>query len=220
MKLIPPGDLVCMNDLAGREPVMIDLVYAQANHPENVFKTAIYHDCAKLWLHTDLAAITVKAAQHLKSSFGYTLVLKDGLRPVEAQAKVWETDIMKAHPEWAERHLFARPGMGGHPRGMAIDVSVLNADGSPVDMGVPFDYFSEDPDVNPAARDYTGFPANILKNRQDLESAFVMAAESLGLPLYPLHSEWWDFRFPKDIAHQYAPIYDADLPEQMRMMNT
>jgi len=220
MKPIPPGDLICMNDLTGCEPVTVDLVYARADHPENVFKTAIYHERARLWLHKDLAAITIETARRLNQHFGYTLVLKDGLRPVEAQAKVWETDIMKAHPEWAERHLFARPGMGGHPRGMAIDVSVLCADGSPVDMGVPFDYFSEDPDVNPAARDYTGFSESILQNRRDLETAFIAAAESLDLPLYPLYSEWWDFRFPKDIAQQFAPIYDADLPEHIRMMNT
>lgn len=217
MRTISPADLVCLNDLTATHPIAIDLVYADANHPRNIFKKAIYKPGAKFWLHRDLAGIVLRASQKLNAQFGYILELKDGLRTVEAQEAIWATDIMKAHPEWADLHLFARPGGGGHPRGMAVDVGVRDKNGNEIDMGVPFDYFSDDPAINPAARDFTGFPETILQNRRDLETAFVQAADERGLPLYPLPSEWWDFRFPKDIVTACAPIYDVDLPDDMKM---
>ncbi len=217
MKIISAQDLVCMNDHVGTSPIVIDLVYAHARHPRNIFGEAIYRPDARLWLHTDLARITLRAAEHLYRDFKYLLELKDGLRPVESQQKMQETPIVKAHPEWAQRAFLSLPGQGGHPRGMAVDVCVLDDTGTSIDMGVPFDFFSDDPETNPAGRDYMGFLPIILEQRRRLEQAFVRAASELNLPLYPLPSEWWDFRFPKDIVTAHAPIYDADLPPEMRM---
>ena len=42
-KQIPAKDLVLMNDYEGIEPVKIDLVYAFADHSENIFKSEIAH---------------------------------------------------------------------------------------------------------------------------------------------------------------------------------
>ena len=213
MKKIDPADLVCMDNFTKVEPIAIDLVYAKPEHPQNMFRQAIYHDRAKLWLHKDLAAITIEAGRRLRQHFNYTLVLKDGLRTYEAQTAIWETEIMKAHPEWAEQNLFALPGQGAHPRGMAIDVSVVASNGQEVDMGTPFDHM----DAHTASRSCPDFDKQILQNRNDLENAFISAAIDLNLPLLPLPSEWWDFRMPTDLFSGHAHLTDAELPAEMRM---
>lgn len=209
MTALQPADFVAMDWFEADHPVIIDLIYAQENHPRNIFKTAIYAPNAPLWLHKDLAKITLRAAHRLNEDFGWRLVLYDGLRPVEAQAHQHTTAIVKNNPGWRVpgNPYLSTPGEGAHPRGMAIDVTI---DG--LDMGTPFD------DMTPAsARDYTGFDQIILDNRNHLQSAMGEAAAALHAPLLPLPSEWWDFRFPRSVSEQYAPVRDADLPPFMRI---
>lgn len=216
--MIGAGDLVVMNGLSAKEPIRIDLVYAQPHHPENIFGCAIYRPDAPFILHKDLAAVTVAAARDLYVRHGYISVLMDGLRPVEAQTAMQETDIAKRNPHWFEEpRLLSPPGRGGHPRGMAVDIVLVKQDGTRVDMGTPFDYLSEDRAHNPAARAYTNFPPEILENRRVLKDAMVRAAAGLGLPLLPLPSEWWDFRFPAETYNRFAPLHDAELPPEFRM---
>lgn len=206
---LQPDSLVPMDGFRDAAPISIDLVYAQAAHPRNIFKTALYADNARLWLHKDLAKIVLRAAWRLNEDFGWRLIVLDGLRPVEAQDRMFATDLVQSHPEWntPDNGYLAPPGHGGHPRGMAVDVMVEG-----IDMGTMFD------EMSPAsARGYDQFPAPILNNRAHLESAMGEAAAALHLPLLPLPSEWWDFRFPKDVAYQYKPLRDADLPPFMRM---
>lgn len=215
MKIISFDDLVDMNALACTEPVRIDLVYADAGHRENIFGAALYRKTARLFLHRDFAGIVVAAARLMRDRHGARLVLKDGLRPVEAQARMQETDIVKAHPEWCDgpNRLLSKPGQGGHPRGMAVDVAVEDiASGEAWDMGTVFDTMTPQ-----SARAYTGFPDTVLDCRRKLEAAFTDSGASLGLPLLPLPSEWWDFRFPASYSEAYAPLSDFDLPETMRM---
>ncbi len=111
--------LVPMNVFAAAgEPVQIDLVYADADHPENIFKTALYHPDAVLSLHCDLARIVLLAARSLHKKHGWVLVLKDGLRTIEAQARMMETEIVRQNPQWLiEPRMLSSPGQGGHPRG-------------------------------------------------------------------------------------------------------
>lgn len=202
------------------EPVRIDLVYAGASHPENIFKTALYKKDARLWLHREFAAVVLRAAAIIYNDHGGLLVLKDGLRPVEAQQAMQQTAIVKQNPQWTApgpHRLLSPPGSGGHPRGMAVDVTIADPNGAEWDMGTPFDYLTTNPAVNPASRSYQGFAAHILANRRKLQDAFEQAAKELGRNVLPLPSEWWDFRFPAKYSEQFAPIADADLPPAMRM---
>lgn len=195
-------------DIFPDEPFAIDIVYADAAHPENIFAAAVYHKDARLVLHKDLARIILTAARKLRADYGWTLVLKDGLRPVEAQAAMMETDIVKRNPHWlGEPRLLSGPGQGAHPRGMAIDVSVEG-----VDMGTVFDAM-----VPESARGYMGFSSAVLDNRAKLEKAMMDAAGKHGLPLLPLASEWWDFRLTRDLSERFAPLSDADLPAALKI---
>lgn len=217
--IIAPGALVDMNEVAAETKLRIDLVYAQAEHPENIFGLALYRPEARLFLHRDLAGIVRRAAADCYARHGYVFVLKDGLRTVEAQAMMQETAIVKANPHWTREpdRLLSPPGKGGHPRGMAIDIVLETENGALVEMGTHFDHLTADPAMNPAKRGFEGISDEAKANRQILEDCMINAAAALGLPLLPLPAEWWDFRFPADYSNRYAPLSDRDLPPEMRM---
>jgi len=207
-------DLIPMDLFAKSEALRIDLVYADANHPDNMFKEALYYPQARLFLHRDLARIVIKVSRHLKEQHNYSLVLLDGLRTIEAEQAAMQTSIIKQNPHWIEGPtvLFSKPGSGAHPRGMAIDVTMADAEGNLIDMGTCFDEMSEK-----SARDYQDLPESFLNNRAILEKTFIDEAQILNLPMLPLPAEWWDFRFPRSYYESWAPLADADLPTPFKM---
>ncbi len=221
LAIIAPADLIDMASVAAATPLRIDIVYAQPNHPENIFGMALYHPEAKLWLHRDFAEIVCRAAADCYTSHGYVFILKDGLRTVDAQALMQETAIVKANPHWTQEpnRLLSPPGKGGHPRGMAIDIVLETKDGALVEMGTRFDHLTTDPAINPARRGFENISSEAKANRQILEDCMVKAAADLNRPMLPLPSEWWDFRFPASYSEQYAPLSDRDLPSHMRMVS-
>lgn len=222
MKVIDPADLVDIQALAAEGPsdLRVILAYAQGDHPLNhVFREPIYRADARMWMHKDLAAVTLRAAAACRMETGNRFVLLDCLRTTDAQAKMAQTKIVRANPHWTQpgpNQLLSNPGEGAHPRGMAVDIMLEREDGSVVNMGTVFDHFSEDPTNNPAARDYP-MPDDIAANRRMLCDYMVNAGHALGVEIWPLPSEWWDFRFPADIYNAYAPLSDADLPPEMKM---
>ena len=221
LKLIDPAALMAMDVFCAQAPIRIDLVYAQKEHPDNVFKTAIYRREARLWLFAPLAMVVMTAANICFREYGYIYVLHDGFRSVEAQAAMQETLVVKQNPQWCEgpNRLLSRPGTGGHPRAMAIDITLETENGEKLDMGTPFDGFEADENGLPLAhRKTTSFGDDTMKNRAILEKTMVQAAHMLDVPLLPLPQEWWDFRLPPEFSGRYAPLHDRDLPPDMRMV--
>jgi len=214
MLKIPPSTLVPMDLFVGREPVEVDLIYANATHPNNIFGEALYQTGSRLWAHKDIAAITLLAARILYRKTHHRFSIKDCLRTTDAQAAMSATQIVKGNPDWLEEpgRMVSPPGSGAHPRGMAIDICILNADGEEVDMGTDFDEMSPK-----SYRSYNDLPETTLQNRKLLEDAMVDSAKVLGFDCLPLPEEWWDFRFPADKYAPYKPLADADLPAQMQM---
>jgi D-alanyl-D-alanine dipeptidase len=212
------SDLVDMSRLQEAIGFSIDLPYAQAKHPENIFKQAIYAPNCGFYLHKDLAAISLLAAERARE-IGWHLVFRDALRPTDAQAAMAETAIVKANPHWLqEPRLLSPPGAGGHPRAMAVDITANDNDNNPVDFGTVFDHLTEDQCHNPAHRAYADLPRDVLANRKALEKLMVDAARDLELPLLPLPQEWWDFRMPPEVFNSYKPLAEKDLPSFMRMI--
>ena len=220
-KNINPLDLVLMEVSDGPVPLRIDIVYAQAEHPENIFKEAIYRPDAGLWLHKDMAEIVLRAAELCYEMHGYVFVLRDGLRTVDAQAAMQETKLLRDNPQYSygPDRMLAPPGVGGHPRGMAIDISLETDAGDVVPMGTQFDEFGKRADGMPLAhRENDEMPDDVRRNQKILEDLMCAAAKEQDLPMLPLPHEWWDFRFPAEYADEYAPLRESDLPANIKMM--
>ncbi|SFL46265.1 D-alanyl-D-alanine dipeptidase [Lachnospiraceae bacterium KH1T2] len=146
------------------------------------------------------ALLTIEAARALKSVSnelnvqGYRLKVLDAYRPACAvrQFVLWgieDQDIrMKSYfyPELEKQELFAKgyvAKQSGHSRGSAIDLTLLDMkSGKEVDMGSPFDLFSE-----VSHPDYRGITDEQYENRMILQKAMVRNG------FLTIDCEWWHF---------------------------
>lgn len=219
MRKIDPKSLVRMDDLAPENAFRIQLAYARDDNL--LFGERIYRPGARLWLHEELANVVAMAASACFENYDLRFVLYDGLRTTDAQEAMLRTERVRNNPEWLSQNLLSRPGMGGHPRGMAVDIGLENEKSEPVPMGTDFDFLALDssPEKNPAHRDYKNLSQEARRNRVALTSSMLGAAKKLKVQLLALPQEWWDFRLMPDYFNSYAPLADADLPPEMRMMS-
>lgn len=105
----------------------IDLRYATS---DNITGTTIY-DHAIAFLHQDALAALVLAAD-LAAAQGLRLCVLDAYRPSAAQWRLW-----KALPD---PMFVADPRIGSmHTRGVAVDLTLCDRSGLPLDMGTAFD---------------------------------------------------------------------------------
>lgn len=198
-------------DMFTAAPLRIDLAYAQGDNV--LFGEQIYRADARLWLHEDLAAVVVLAATLIHRNHGLSCILYDGLRTIDAQQSMLETQRVQDNPHWLEEpRLLSPPGAGAHPRAMAIDISLEDARGQLLDMGTPFDDLTEK-----AHRDYPHH-SQVMDNRKILDDGMGEAAKRLNFPLLALPQEWWDFRADQAVYENYDPLCDSILPPQMRLI--
>ena len=146
------------------------------------------------------ALLTIEAARALKSAAnelfvqGYRLKVFDAYRPVSAvrQFILWgieDQDIrMKPYfyPDLEKQDLFGKGYIAkrsGHSRGSAVDLTLFDMrSGKEVDMGSPFDLFSE-----VSHPDYRGVTQEQYENRMLLRKAMLRGGFT------PIDCEWWHF---------------------------
>ena len=146
------------------------------------------------------ALLTIEAARALKAVSsellvqGYRLKVFDAYRPVRAvkHFMLWgieDQDVrMKPYfyPDLEKQALFAEgyiAKQSSHSRGSAVDLTLLDMQtGREVDMGGPFDLFSE-----VSHPDYRGITDGQYANRMMLQRAMIRGGFA------PLDCEWWHF---------------------------
>ena len=161
------------------------------------------------------ALLTREAARALKSvsgevnALGYRLKVFDAYRPVRAvrHFELWgieDLDLrMKPffYPDLEKAELFARGYIArrsSHSRGSAVDLTLLDMQtGKEVDMGSPFDLFSEL--SHPDCRDVTD---EQFDNRMLLQQTMVRCG------FQPIDCEWWHF----SLADEPYPDTYYDFP--------
>ncbi len=146
------------------------------------------------------ALLTIEAARALKDVSnemivkGYRLKVFDAYRPACAVRRfvfwgIEDTDIrMKPYfyPDLEKQELFSKgyiASMSGHSRGSTVDLTMLDMKtGKEVDMGSPFDLFSEisHPDCRQITEDQ-------YENRMLLQRSMVRNG------FQPIDCEWWHF---------------------------
>ncbi len=186
-------------DLALIDPtIAVELRYGGTDN----FAGKAFYGTQHCYLRLSVAHRLALAQEELRSR-GVGLKVWDAYRPLSVQKALW-----RAAPD---REYFARPGFRArHPRGAAVDVTLVYADGTAVAMPTDFDDFS--PAASRTHRRHS------LKARQNLD-ILERAMRSAGF--LPLSSEWWHYddpdwaRYPlmdialKDVAQAFPP---AELP--------
>ena len=146
------------------------------------------------------ALLTIEAARALKSVSnemivkGYRLKVFDAYRPACAVKHfvLWgieDQDIrMKPYfyPQLEKQELFAKgyiAKLSGHSRGSTVDLTLLDMQtGKELDMGSPFDLFSE-----VSHPDYQGITGEQYENRMLLQKSMIRNG------FQPIDCEWWHF---------------------------
>ena len=143
---------------------------------------------------TKEAARALKAVSNEFLVMGYRLKVFDAYRPSCAvkQFVLWgieDQDIrMKPYfyPNLEKQELFAKgyiAKQSSHSRGSAVDLTLLDMKtGKELDMGSPFDLFSE-----MSHPDYRGITAEQYENRMLLQRVMVRNG------FRPINCEWWHF---------------------------
>ncbi len=166
--------------------VDIDLLYAT---PDNITGVPIYRNPLCL-LHPD-AAEALRAAIRLARGIGCRLRLYDAFRPVEAQWALW-----RALPDPA---YIADPSGGStHSRGIAVDLTLADGTGRPLDMGTGFDEMTD--------RSHHG-RTDLTAEQQRNRAALLGVMTAAGWRHYAC--EWWHYQLPDE--GRYPLLTDAAL---------
>lgn len=115
----------------------INLKYATT---DNFTGQNLYGDFNKAYLHKVAAEKLLRAVQNLAAIHPkYKLVVYDALRPRSVQYVLWD----KVKGTDKQKYVANPKGGSIHNYGFALDISILDESGTALDMGTPFDDFTE-----------------------------------------------------------------------------
>lgn len=173
-------------DIAALDPsILVELKYSTT---DNFTHQDMYGVLEKAYFVPEIAEMLVSVQRSLKEIHPeYSLIVYDAARPMSIQSYMFSLVAGTDQEKYV-----ASPDNGGgyHNYGVAVDLSVLGADGEPLDMGCPFDCFDAISNVgNEAHYVETGqMSAEALENRRMLADLMLQA----GFEQNP--DEWWHFQ--------------------------
>lgn len=160
-----------------------DLKYATT---DNFTKTILYDSLLNIYLHPLAADKLINAQKRLRTIYPkYSLLIYDAVRPLSVQRKMFKVVQNTKYAAYV-----ANPSRTGlHNYGMAVDLTICDEKGNPLDMGTPFDYFGSAAGIN---KENELIERGILtdqqvKNRQLLRKIMTDAG------FLTIRGEWWHF---------------------------
>ena len=153
--------------------IQLDLRYATTN---NFVEEQLY-PCPRCFLRPSVAEALLQVHQQLLQQGYGGLLLFDCYRPKSVQERLWEK---------VPNASYVTPPKKGsmHNKGAAVDLTILDANGSALDMGTEFDFFG------PAAHHtYQQLSDSILTNRKLLKTLM----EKVGFR--SIRTEWWHYSY-------------------------
>ena len=165
-----------LNDstLVNLEEYSNDFVYDMKYATNDNFLKAKVYDCAACYLRLKTVKAIIKANEKFMK-IGYRIKLYDCYRPLDIQKKMWS---IVSNPIYV-----ANPSKGSiHNRGGAVDISLVNKNGTELNMGTAFDYFGIE-----ASHNNRNFSKEIQRNRKLLKKIM------LRYNFQSFDSEWWHY---------------------------
>lgn len=175
---------------AGTHDVEIALAYGTAN---NFTRESVYTD-SPCFLHAAAAEKLTYAAE-LAGRLGYHFRIFDALRPSEAQWVLWN--------HTPDPDFLADPRKGSpHSRGVAVDLTLVDDAGKPLDMGTAFDAFTP--------RSFHG-DADVSLQAQRNRLLLLGIMSTAGWDFYL--KEWWHYQLFE--SRSYPLVADQELAKPM-----
>ena len=176
--------------------IAVELRYATNN---NFMHTNMYRGFKKAYLQRDVALRLVNAQRYLQARHPhYRLIVYDAVRPLEIQRFMW--DSVKIADAVKYKYLSNPKYHSLHNYGAAVDVSIVDSSGKPLDMGTPYDCFCE--------LAYPYYEKRFLANKKLSHTQYknrLLLRQIMRKALFsPITTEWWHFN-----AHsrKYAAVH-------------
>ena len=172
-------------DVATLSPdIMVSLMYAR---DDNFTGKVLYDGLDKAWLHPDAAKAVADAQRRLSALRpGYRLLIKDAARPMSVQRRMFN-----AVKGTSKANYVANPAKGGglHNYGVAVDITIADADGKELDMGTQVDHLGVEANIDREAElvRLGVMSENARQNRLLLRRVMKEAGFST------IRTEWWHF---------------------------
>lgn len=164
--------------------ISVKMIYAT---PDNFVGETLYDDLTEAYLLPEVAQKLSKAQKALKNlNSEYSLIIYDAARPMSVQHKMREVAVKKGKQIYV-----SNPANGGglHNYGAAVDVSIIDKEGKPLNMGTPFDFLG--PESNIDKED------ELVKNgkitEQELKNRLLLRKVMTDAGFRTISSEWWHF---------------------------
>jgi D-alanyl-D-alanine dipeptidase len=173
--------------------IQVELKYATA---DNITGRVLYPADFKAQLRRDIA-VNLQKAQAVLRPLGYGLKVWDAYRPLEVQKALY---AVISDPRYV-----AAPGVQSmHNRGVAVDITLVDAEGRELEMPTKFDVMGRS-----ASYFYSGGNPAVLKRVVLLQRVMSRAG------FYACKTEWWHFfsRKWRDYPNVVETTVDAP-PEQ------
>lgn len=166
--------------------IVMDVKYATTNN----FVGKVLYPTDKVYMRKIVAEKLSEANIYLREIYNLAIKIFDGYRPLSVQKLMWE---ILPDPRYV-----ADPSKGSrHNRGAAVDITLIDATGNEIEMGTPYDDFTEK-----AHYDYEELSDDVKANRKLLRDVMIKFG------FEPLETEWWHFDFK---GWENFPILDYQI---------
>ncbi|GJM28981.1 MAG: hypothetical protein DHS20C17_16160 [Cyclobacteriaceae bacterium] len=181
--------------------ILVDLKYSTEN---NFVGVDVYGTLENCYLQPMVANMLVAAQKELhRRKPGFRLLLYDCARPLSVQQILWDT-LQK--PENVKHLYVADPKEGSiHNYGSAVDLTVADPYGTPLDMGTGYDHFSE--------LAYPSKEEELLESgaltREQIENRHLLRVVMVHAGFTTIDTEWWHFNaYSRDRAKELFKIIE------------
>ncbi|MFK7784776.1 MAG: M15 family metallopeptidase [Crocinitomicaceae bacterium] len=166
--------------------IKVDLRYSSDN---NFMGHVLYDTLDALFLQEDVAVRVSGCQSYLKEKHpNYSLLIYDGVRPLEVQREMW--NALDTIPPAQRGKFVSNPSYGSvHNFGAAVDLTICDKDGIPLDMGAGYDDFR---DIAFPSKEWKFLASGELTQEQHENRKLLREVmKSRGFRGIP--SEWWHF---------------------------
>lgn len=176
--------------------VLVELKYATT---DNFMKKNVYGCLTHAYLQKETVAMLKKAQENLEKAHpGYHLLIYDAARPLSKQWELWNT-LTEYTPEKRRTYVADPKEHSIHNYGSAIDLTVADEKGKPLEMGTKYDFFGE--------MAYPKGEARLLKagklSQIALDNRLILRKAMKSAGFMPIEYEWWHFNaFSRKVAKE------------------
>lgn len=176
--------------------VLVELKYATS---DNFMKKNVYGCLTHAYLQKETVAMLKMAQENLEKAHpGYHLLIYDAARPLSKQWELWNT-LTEYSPEKRRTYVADPKEHSIHNYGSAIDLTVADETGKPLEMGTKYDFFGE--------MAYPKEEARLLKagklSQKAIDNRLILRKAMKSAGFMPIEYEWWHFNaFSRKVAKE------------------